>query len=52
MKRTREDAFTSDEENDQTEGVDYVSDDEAFEHAMVRALDRTEQLGVPSTPIQ
>ena len=51
MKRTHEDAFSSDEEIDQAEGFDYFSDDEAFEHAMVRSLDRSEQFGGALGPL-
>ena len=55
MKRTHEDAFSSDEEEAmarEVEGFGVLSDDDSqFEHAMVRSLDRSEQFGGALGPL-
>ena len=58
MKRYHAEAFSSDDDDDfdqamarEVEGFNYFEEDEEFEHAMVRSLDRTEQLGGALGPL-
>ena len=55
MKRSHETYFSSDEEEEamarEAEGFQYFEDEDDFEHAMVRSLDRSEQFGGALGPL-